>query len=46
MNQLFHLSEMATIQARLFLTEKTFGGLVDDSNLQSYYAKKDDPDAR
>ena len=33
-------AEMATIQARLFLTEKTFGGLVDDSNLQSYYAKK------
>ncbi|HEX6648378.1 MAG TPA: hypothetical protein VF075_02520 [Pyrinomonadaceae bacterium] len=32
--------EMATIQARLLLTEKTFGGLVDDSNLQSYYAKK------
>ena len=33
-------AEMATIQARLLLTEKTFGGLVDDSNLQSYYAKK------
>ena len=33
-------AEMATIQARLFLTEKTFGGLVDDSNLQSYYLKK------
>jgi hypothetical protein len=33
-------SEMATIQARLLLTEKTFGGFVDDSNLQSYYAKK------
>lgn len=32
--------EMAAIQARLLLTEKTFGGLVDDSNLQSYYAKK------
>src|ERR1043165_9333543 len=32
--------EMSTIQARLLLTEKTFGGLVDDSNLQSYYAKK------
>jgi hypothetical protein len=36
----FTPAEMATIQARLFLTEKTFGGLVDDSNLQSYYVKK------
>ena len=33
-------AEMATIQARLLLSEKTFGGFVDDSNLQSYYAKK------
>jgi hypothetical protein len=33
-------AEMATIQARLLLTEKTFGGLVDDSNLRNYYAKK------
>ena len=33
-------SEMATIQARLLLTDKTFGGLVDDVNLRSYYAKK------
>ena len=36
----FTPAEMSTIQARLFLTEKTFGGLVDDSNLQSYYVKK------
>jgi len=36
----FTPTEMSTIQARLFLTEKTFGGLVDDSNLQSYYVKK------
>lgn len=36
----FTPSEMASIQARLFLTEKTFGGLVDDSNLQNYYAKR------
>ena len=36
----FTPSEMATIQARLLLSEKTFGGLVDDSNLQSYYAKR------
>src|SRR6185369_9235340 len=36
----FTPSEMSTIQARLLLTEKTFGGLVDDSNLQTYYARK------
>ena len=36
----FTPAEMATIQARLMLSDKTFGGLVDDSNLQSYYAKK------
>jgi hypothetical protein len=33
-------SEMATIQGRLLLSQKTFGGLVDDSNLQNYYAKR------
>lgn len=33
-------AEMSTIQARLLLTDKTFGGLVDDSRLQNYYAKK------
>src|SRR5215216_2294530 len=36
----FTPAEMAAIQARLLLSEKTFGGLVDDSNLQSYYAKQ------
>ena len=36
----FSEAEMATIQARLMLTDKTFGGLVDDSNLQHYYAKQ------
>jgi len=36
----FTPAEMATIQGRLLLSEKTFGGLVDDSNLQNYYAKK------
>ncbi len=36
----FTRAEMSNIQARLLLTEKTFGGLVDDSNLQSYYAKQ------
>ncbi|PWT93194.1 MAG: hypothetical protein C5B55_05005, partial [Blastocatellia bacterium] len=33
-------TEMAEIQARLMLTNKTFGGLVDDHNLQNYYAKQ------
>ncbi len=33
-------AEMATIQGRLLLTDKTFGGLVDDANLRNYYAKK------
>jgi len=36
----FTPSEMAAIQARLLLSDKTFGGLVDDSNLQNYYARK------
>jgi hypothetical protein len=36
----FTPAEMSAIQARLLLTEKTFGGLVDDSNLQTYYARK------
>ncbi len=31
---------MATIQGRLLLSDKTFGGLVDDSHLQNYYTKK------
>ena len=36
----FSQSEMSAIQARLLLTDKTFGGLVDDSNLQNYYTKR------
>ena len=36
----FSQAEMATIQARMMLTDKTFGGLVDDSNLPVYYAKQ------
>jgi hypothetical protein len=36
----FTESEMAEIQARLLLTNKTFGGLVDDTRLESYYLKK------
>src|SRR5215213_1660708 len=36
----FTNAEMGMIQGRLLLSDKTFGGFVDDSNLQSYYAKK------
>src|SRR5215204_2753420 len=36
----FTPAELATIQGRLMLSDKTFGGLVDDSNLPNYYAKK------
>jgi hypothetical protein len=36
----FSDTEIAEMQARLMLTDKTFGGLVDDANLQHYYAKK------
>jgi hypothetical protein len=36
----FTPAEMATIQGRLLLSEKTFGGLVDDSDLPNYYARK------
>jgi len=36
----FTASEMAEMQSRLLLTNKMFGGLVDDSNLQGYYARQ------
>ena len=36
----FTKSEMATIQARLLLSDKTFGGLVDDSHLENYYTRR------
>jgi hypothetical protein len=36
----FTPTEMSTLQARLLLSEKTFGGLVDESNLPNYYAKR------
>ncbi|HEX6731985.1 MAG TPA: hypothetical protein VF074_18355 [Pyrinomonadaceae bacterium] len=36
----FSDGEIAEMQARLMLTDKTFGGLVDDANLHHYYAKK------
>src|ERR1044072_2522556 len=32
--------EMRTIQARMLLSDKTFGGLVDDSHLEIYYNRK------
>ena len=36
----FTRAELAAIQGRLMLSDKTFGGLVDDSNLQTYYSKQ------
>ena len=36
----FNQSEMAEIQGRLLLTSKIFGGLVDDTNIESYYITK------
>ena len=36
----FNESEMAEIQGRLLLTNKIFGGLVDDTNIESYYITK------
>jgi len=36
----FSDAEMAEIQGRLLLTDKTFGGLIDDLHLQRYYEKK------
>lgn len=38
--QLFTVSEMHDIQARLMLTEKTLGGIVDDIYLQRVYEKQ------
>lgn len=38
-SSMFSESEMAEIQSRLLLTDKTFGGLVDDLNLVPYYQK-------
>lgn len=36
----FSDSEMAYIQSRLLLTDKTFGGLVDELHLQRYYERQ------
>lgn len=36
----FSESELAEIQARLMLTDKTFGGLVDSLRLKGYYEKQ------
>ena len=36
----FSDAELAEIQARLLLTDKTFGGIVDDIHLRNYYNKQ------
>jgi hypothetical protein len=36
----FTVTEMQDIQARLMLTEKTFGGIIDDINLQRVYQRR------
>jgi hypothetical protein len=36
----FSERETAEMQARLMLTDKMFGGIVDDANLQQYYQKQ------
>lgn len=36
----FSEAELSEIQARLMLTDKTFGGLIDSLRLQSYYRKE------
>ena len=36
----FSEREMAEMQARLMLSDKMFGGIVDDSHLQRYYEKQ------
>ena len=36
----FSNSEMAEIQARLLLTDKTFGGVIDELNLERFYEKQ------
>jgi hypothetical protein len=36
----FSEHEMAEMQSRLLLTDKAFGGLVDETNLQGYYSKR------
>jgi len=37
--QVFSQSELAEIQARLMLTDKTFGGIMDSLRLERYYEK-------
>ena len=39
-NPAFSESELSEIQARLMLTDKTFGGLVDSLRLKGYYQKE------
>jgi hypothetical protein len=38
--QVFSDTELQEIQARLLLTDKTFGGIVDDQNLRSFYQQR------
>jgi hypothetical protein len=38
-DSVFSNSEMAEIQSRLLLTDKTFGGLLDELNLHRFYEK-------
>jgi hypothetical protein len=38
--RIFSDSELKEIQARLLLTDKPFGGLIDDLKLQQYYQKE------
>lgn len=38
--RIFSNSELQEIQARLLLTEKPFGGLIDDLKLQDFYGKE------
>jgi hypothetical protein len=38
--QLFSDAELQDIQARLLLTEKAFGGIVNDQNLAAFYQKQ------
>jgi hypothetical protein len=39
-DRIFTGTELQDIQARLLLTDKTFGGLVDDLNLQRFYQQE------
>jgi hypothetical protein len=38
--KVFSEEELQEIQARLYLTDKTFGGIVDDQNLRGFYQRE------